>query len=263
MHEPHGAGAAPRLWLIAGTGEGPLIVRPLLERGWEVQVSVVSREAIDVYPEHPRLHLRVGAIEGEMGVTRELADAAALGRPFRWVIDATHPFAELISSVLIEACASRGQALLRLRRPDLRQVDGFLLGAAADLSQWNLKGEAILLAIGARFLVDAVRHSPGALHHARILPRADALRAAMAAGLAPHRVACLRPGGDFRIEEALCQHWRISTVLCRQSGGVTESGWRRVCSSLGLRLLLLRRPDLETALPGLDLDILLRTVGWP
>lgn len=263
IHQAHGAGAGKTLWLIAGTGEGPLLARRLLERGWQVQVSVVSRRATAAYPKHPCLRLRVGRIDGATGVARELDDAAAAGLPFRWVIDATHPFAQRISALLLEVCASMGQPLLRLHRPDGRRGDGILLDGPDDLRRWNLAGEAILLAIGARRLADTLLHCPGALHHARILPRAEALRTALAAGLAPQRVACLQPGGDFLIEKALCRHWRIGTVLCRQSGGVTEAGWRWVCSELGLRLFLLRRPIAVSEEQGLDLETLLRTVAWP
>jgi precorrin-6A/cobalt-precorrin-6A reductase len=263
MHEADGAGDGKAVWLIAGTGEGPVLARRLLARGWQVQVSVVSRGATAVYPKHPCLRLRVGSIDGAGGVARELDGAAAAGRPFRWVIDATHPFAGKISALLLEVCASTGQPLLRLHRPDGPRGDGILLDGPADLRRWNLAGEAILLAIGARRLADMLLHCPGALHHARLLPRAEALRTALAAGLAPQRVACLQPGGDFLIEKALCRHWRIGTVLCRQSGGVTEAGWRWVCSELGLRLFLLRRPIAVSDDPGLDLETLLRTVAWP
>jgi precorrin-6A/cobalt-precorrin-6A reductase len=64
----------------------------------------------------------------------------------------------------------------------------------------------------------------------------------MAAGLAPERVACLRPGSGEAVEWALVRRWRIGTVLARQSGGSTERLWRHVCSREGLRLLLLARP---------------------
>ena len=89
------------------------------------------------------------------------------------------------------------------------------------------------MAIGSRRMAEAMASTPHALHHARILPHALALQQAMAAGLPPERVACLRPGGGMAIERALCRRWGITTVLCRQSGGVTEGGWSSICSEVG------------------------------
>ena len=38
-----------RLWLVAGTGEGPPLAAALLQRGWRVRVSVVTAAAVRAY----------------------------------------------------------------------------------------------------------------------------------------------------------------------------------------------------------------------
>jgi precorrin-6A/cobalt-precorrin-6A reductase len=256
-----------RLWLIAGTGEGPLLAEALLARGWRLRLSVVGEAAARPYRSDPDLQLAVGAIgsgEGlspEQGVERELTAAADAGDPFAWVLDASHPFATTISAALARVCGARGQPLLRLGRPLEAQNGARLLDDLPQLEACVTRGERLLLAIGARQLPQAVRHGPGAVHHARLLPDATALRIAMAAGLAPGRVACLRPGGEGRIEAALCRRWRISAVLCRQSGGRTEALWRRICRDQGLELRLLRRPQEPEGVTILPLAELLAHVG--
>jgi precorrin-6A/cobalt-precorrin-6A reductase len=157
------------------------------------------------------------------------------------VVDASHPFARQVSRQLAAVCSHRGQRLLRLLRPS-PEGPATLLAGLEDLRAIPLAGESLLLAIGARQLAQAVACSPGARHHARLLPSAHSLQQAMAAGLAPERVACLRPGSGEAVEWALVRRWRIGTVLARQSGGSTERLWRHVCSREGLRLLLLARP---------------------
>jgi precorrin-6A/cobalt-precorrin-6A reductase len=265
MHTPpfHQPGGGRRLWLIAGTGEGPPLARLLLQRGWRLKVSVVSREAIRAYLPHPELELAVGALAGAQGVAAELERAARTGDAFAWVIDASHPFACRISASLAEACGACDQGLLRLRRPLLPVGSARLLDDLVDLERHCCVGEPLLLAIGARQLAAAVHHSPAALHHARILPQPAALQQAMAAGLAPQRVACLRPGGEAAIERALCRQWGIRSVLCRQSGGVTETHWRELCGALDLQLLLLRRPGEPPGGTALRLDGLIERLGEP
>jgi precorrin-6A/cobalt-precorrin-6A reductase len=65
------------------------------------------------------------------------------------------------------------------------------------------------------------------------------------------------------VERALVRRWRITTVLARQSGGPTEQLWRRICRSEGLGLLLLRRPQEQAGVEGLDAEALVATLaGW-
>ncbi len=279
MHVPsfhQGAGPAraqaPRLWLIAGTGEGPRLATALLQAGWQVRVCVVSRAAARAYAPQPGLELLVGAIGSSSpaatplaGVRQELERARASQQPYRWVIDASHPFASQITAALVQGCDEARVPLLRLQRLELSGDGGSSLAELADLRGQAQRGERWLLAIGARRLADAIGHTPGALHHARILPRPLALQQAMAAGLPAERVACLQPlaAGEQRaeVERALCRHWGIETVLCRRSGGPGEAQWRAICGDLGLRLLLLERPREPGALLRLPLERLLERVG--
>lgn len=265
------AGASrPRLWLISGTGEGPLLAERLLQRGWRLRVSVVTAAAARAYGAHPDMELAVGALGGagdaspQSAVAAELQRARAAADPFHWLVDATHPFARQISAGLAHACRLQHQPLLRLQRPHLTSGRGELLDDLADLAAVSRPAERLLLAIGARHLAQAIAASPEALHHARVLPSPQALRQAMAVGLAPERLACLRPAAaSLPVELALCRRWRIDTVLCRQSGGQSEARWQRISEALDLRLLLLRRPAEPAGVCALPLEALLQRIGVP
>jgi precorrin-6A/cobalt-precorrin-6A reductase len=259
MHDP--AGRQPlRLWLIAGTGEGPRLAHQLLERGWQLEVSVVTAAASLAYPAHRHLRLLVGALAGGEAIGHRLAAAAAAGQHYAAVVDASHPFARQISAQLAEALGQlpAQPLLLRLKRHLLSDPSDRLLAdlealAPHRLAPHCLAGRRLLLAIGARQLGRAVALSPGALHHARLLPTAEALQRAMAAGIAPERLACLRPGGggEAALLAALLRRWRIDVILCRQSGGITETLWRQLAASQGCELLLLRRPADPAGVTGL------------
>ncbi|MEB3200069.1 MAG: precorrin-6A/cobalt-precorrin-6A reductase [Synechococcaceae cyanobacterium] len=257
-----------RLWLIAGTGEGPPLAEALVGAGWRLRVSVVTQAAARAYAARPGLEIAVGAIGvRQPGVSDQLRAAAAAGDPFRWVIDASHPFAMAIRGDLSDSCRQLQQPLLRLERPrpDPAPFEQ-TLGDLAELQGCCRPGEHLLLAIGARHLAEACRRSAPALHHARILPRPEALRLALAAGLPAERVALLqpRPQGPegTPLERALCRRWRIETILCRGSGGPPELQWRRVAAELGLRLLLLQRPQgAGTHAEVLGYEALLRRLG--
>ena len=264
MHAaPWVGGGGRRIWLFAGTGEGPTLARVLLQRGWRLRISVVSPPAARAYGTAAGQDLRVGALAGQGALAQELLAVRRDGEGFTWVVDASHPFARSISACLAAVCADLGQPLLRLKRPllPLGRAEG--LGDLTDLGRHGLAGERLLLAIGARQLAAAVRLTPRAVHHGRILPLPLALQQATAAGLDPERIACLRPGGDGAIERALCRHWRLTSVLARRSGGKNEALWHAIAADLGLRLLLLNRPPEPPGVMALPLGPLLDELGWP
>ena len=257
MHQP-----SPRLWLIGGTGEGPVLAERLLQRGWQLTVSLVGAPAALAYRPHPELTLRVGAIDGEQGVGAELAAAEAIGRPYAVVVDASHPFACLVSRQLAATCKQRGQRLLRLLRPPL-PGEAKVLPGLEDLRSHSLQGHCLLLAIGARQLSLAMACSPGATHFARVLPSPSSLQQAMAAGLAADQVACLRPGSGLEVERALLRRWRITKVLARQSGGATEQLWQQLCASPERQLLLIGRPAEPAGVVALNQADLLEALVLP
>jgi precorrin-6A/cobalt-precorrin-6A reductase len=263
MHARASQPGGNRIWLFSGTGEGPPLARTLVQRGWRLRIWVVSAAAVRAYPPMEGLELVVGALGGAPAFSQALAAAAAAGRSPTWVVDATHPFAQRISADLLQACRLHGQPLLRLQRPLLPAGRATLLAGLEELGRLPLAGRSLLLAIGARQLPTAIAHSPGARHHARILPSATALAQAMAAGLAPERVACLRPTAQGWVERALCQRWGIETVLCRQSGGAGEQLWQGLAEACGLQLLLLQRPAGPGDSQGLEGPELLRRLGQP
>lgn len=260
MHRAEMHQESRRLWLLSGTGEGPVLAQQLLAMGWQLTVSVVTPAAALAYAASDDLTIQVGALAGEAGVGAELAAARAAGHPYAVVVDASHPFACQVSRDLAAVCGRQQQRLLRLQRPAL-EGPATLLPALEDLQAVPLAGQNLLLAIGARQLAVAMAQSRGARHHARLLPTANSLQQAMAAGLEPDRVACLRPGSDLAVERALVRRWRITTVLARQSGGPTEQLWRRICRSEGLSLLLLRRPQEQAGVESLDVEALLATLA--
>jgi len=260
MHGGEMHHSSRRLWMVSGTGEGPLLARQLLAMGWQLTVSVVTPAAALAYAASENLTIQVGALAGEAGIGAELAAAWASGQPYAVVVDASHPFASQVSRDLAAVCRRHRQRLLRLLRPALGGA-ATVLDQLDDLAALPLAGEPMLLAIGARQLATAMGRSRGARHHARLLPSASALQQAMAAGLEPARVACLRPGAELEVERALVRRWGITTVLARQSGGGTEQLWHDICAREGARLLLLRRPDEPAAAAGLELDALLATLA--
>lgn len=235
------------LWLLSGTGEGPLIASHLVSNGWLVSVSVVSELAALPYQNLDLENLWVGSLGGVKGIRVVLENALKAHKGYDWIVDATHPFAELISTNLRKACSELRQPLLRFERP-IEAIDGAsMVSSWEDLASQSLQGKRLLFAIGARYLsqaVDSARQA-GAEVFARVLPSPESLRQAFASEISDDHLAVLRPlqgqpKGD--LEAALCRRWSIDALVCRQSGGITEQLWKTICCDQGITLWLISRP---------------------
>jgi precorrin-6A/cobalt-precorrin-6A reductase len=244
MHDPHNRQG--HLWLLAGTGEGPGLAHALLRQGWRVSVSVVTPGAAAAYRQLPLSHVWVGPLADVAAIQHRLA-TQRIDR----VVDATHPFATVISRQLVEACGASAGGLVRFER----RLEPIISTAAAQLHMIDnvqlVRSERLLLALGSRHLsaVVAAFSPPPPQLFARVLPTPAGLRQARAAGIPPEQLALLRPlqslapaAASGALELALCRRWQITDVLCRQSGGASERCWHRVAEALGLRLWLLLRP---------------------
>ena len=237
------------IWLLAGTGEGPILADALQKQGWRVTVSVVSTQASWPYLEMSLTSVFVGALQGAEGIKKILNNAQHLHDGFDWVIDATHPFALEISTNLHEACNEFKQPLLRFERPYEDLPSAHKIQALRDLSNYSLQGRNFLIALGVRHLSEAINlvRRSGAKAFARVLPTPESLRQTLKCSLNESHYAIIRPfqgsrKGDF--EHALCRRWSITDVLCRQSGGPIQKYWQEVCQREKMDLWLISHPNL-------------------
>ncbi len=236
------------IWILSGTGEGPSLVKALVRGGWKVSVSVVSNQAASSYLGLPLEEIWIGPLEGVHGIKRVLKQAEQRHHGFAYVIDATHPFALVISADLRDACNESNQHLIRFDRPlESPPSDFSLIKTLRELPEQGIKGQKVLFAIGARHLNEAVEiaQNAGAIPFARVLPSHESLRYALACELPPNHLAVLRPLlgqplGEFEV--ALCRRWGIELVVCRQSGGLTQILWQDICNSHEIDLCLISRP---------------------
>ncbi len=236
-----------RVWLLGGTGEGPLVAGAFLEQGWQVAVSVVSSHASIPYLEMESVVILIGPLDGVEGIRELLKRPIFSPDAFDLVVDATHPFAIEISSNLIKACQELQQPLIRFERPIEDSSGANVISESSHFSKFLIKGRNVLMAIGARYLSEAVvsARDAGANVFARVLPFPGSIRQALSSGIPESHLAILQPlqgsetGG---YEYAICRRWGITDVLCRESGGKTQKFWTELCAKENIRLWLISRP---------------------
>lgn len=230
--------------ILGGTGEARRIAESLAARpGLSVILSLAgrTRDPLGV----PFCAMRVGGFGGAEGLARYVrAEGIDL------VIDATHPFARMISSNAEIATHEACVPLVILDRPPWQAVTGDRwlrvpdMAAAAALLAGRAP-ERVFLAIG-RQEAGAFRGAPA--HHYLIRSVEP-----VAAGDLPGAETLLARGPFAESDERrLMQERRITLVVAKNSGGAATYGKITAARALGLPVVLVDRPVRAAALASVE-----------
>ena len=234
------------LWLLTGTGEGHTFTESLIKEGWKITVSVVSERASIPYERLNIENILIGALTTEEEIRSIIFNAKNHQNGFLCVVDLTHPFATKITRSISKVCKEIGQPYIRYERSSVNISNAFLIEKFSDLLNYDLQNKSILLAVGVRQLQESITFAKaaGANVYARVLANPESIKKTLSSSIYKGNFAVLNPSvrSNGIIERALVRKWKISGVICRQSGGKNESLWHEICLSMDIKLWLLERP---------------------
>ena len=135
------------VWILSGTSDGPLIANRLLELNYSVFASVLTYKAGQAYIKNPRLHIITGRLNNKDQIINFINK-----NKITCVVDATHPFAVIISKNLNNACKEINTPLLIFERKSLikKTNNFFYIDHLKDINNVDIENKNILLAIGSR-----------------------------------------------------------------------------------------------------------------
>jgi precorrin-6A/cobalt-precorrin-6A reductase len=249
-----------RILILGGTTEARRLAERLAERvDVDVTVSLAGRTTA---PAAHAVQVRVGGFGGAEGLgqylTTERVDA---------LVDATHPYAAIISANAADAAAATRIPLLALRRSPwvARSGDRWIevADAAAAVQALGKAPRRVFLAFGR----GGIRTFARAPQHWYLVRSVEPVDPPLAV---PH-ASYLTGRGPFTEadDRALLAGHAIDLVVAKNSGGTATYGKIAAARALGLPVILLRRPALpevptvetvEEALTWLDHALALRGV---
>lgn len=192
------------------------------------------------HPNLPEGEVRVGGFGGADGLASwlrtERVDA---------VIDATHPFAQVMTANAARACASAGVPMLVLRRPAWEPRPGWHLVTSLDEAAAALPalGEHVFLTTGRQGLSHFAHLNLSFLVRAVDPPEPP---------LPPNTTALLARGPfTFDDELALLREHRIDVLVTKNSGGRMTSAKLDAADELGVPVVLVQRPP-EPQVPAVS-----------
>lgn len=181
---------------------------------------------------------RGGGFDGAAGLARHLDE-----RGFDALVDATHPFASVITAHAVEASTLTGVPLLVLRRPgwieqagnDWQRVPSFPAAAAVVRAR---SPRVVFLAIGRRELATfAGIDEPAFLLRMIDPPTAEETL--------PPRHTVLLARGPFEpaAERELLIAHGVDLIVTKDSGGTGAAGKLDAARGLGLPVIMVERPS--------------------
>jgi len=232
-------GGPERLLVLGGTTEASALVRALAAHPhrFDVILSLAGRTAS---PKPEPVATRVGGFGGAEGLavwmTQQRIDR---------LIDATHPFAERISRNAALAAQGLGVALLAVRRPAWTRLPGDLWTEVDDMeaaaAALGATPRRVFLTVGRQELA-AFAAAPRHAYHVRTIePVGDLLRV-------PH-LAEITARGPFTVEAetAFLRDARIERLVTKNSGGAATYAKIEAARTLGIPVVVVRRPAMPEA----------------
>ncbi len=239
-----------RLLLLGGTREALELARALAAKA-DLQ-TITSLAGRTRTPAETPGEVRVGGFGGAEGLARFLeAEAVDL------VIDATHPFAEIMARNAAAACRETGVPRLKLLRPAWKRESGdrWIEVESTEQAAETLPSLAkrVFLTIGHQDLRAFARHSKIWFLVRLIDPPEGPLP------LAAHEIVLGRGPFAEADEIALRREYGIEALVAKNSGGELTYAKIAAARRLGLSVIMLHRPDPP---PGKSVETVDQALAW-
>jgi precorrin-6A/cobalt-precorrin-6A reductase len=222
-----------RILILGGTAEARQLAGRLAGRtGLEITLSLAGRTAT---PAAQPVPVRVGGFGGADGLAKYL-----VAERIDALIDATHPYANVISANAVAAVRRNGVPFIALRRPPWVAVAGDRWIAASDVREAvraiGQTPRRVFVALGRNELAP-FRDAP---QHYYLIRSVDPVEPPLPL---PH-VGYVTGRGPFSEadDHALMTEHRIEIVVAKNSGGTATYGKIAAARALGIDVIMLRRP---------------------
>ena len=223
-----------RLLIFGGTTEGRILAQRLTERGHQVTVSVATPLGAEEMSGIP-CTVWAGRMEAAE-MERRIPD-------FALVIDATHPYAEVVSAQIRRACEQTGIPLRRVLRAPSQETDCVRVESCRAAAEYlRDRPGNVLVTTGSKALRDYACLPPARLYP-RVLPTHEALDICEEMGV-PHRnILALQGPFTLEMNTAMLAQYHISYLVTKdggKAGGFEEK--RLAAQKTGAQLILVGRP---------------------
>ncbi|PWI32247.1 precorrin-6A reductase [Vibrio albus] len=164
------------------------------------------------------------------------------------VIDAAHPYAQVLRQTILDACRPLECPVIRYERPStIESIDHPLIHRVSDVAQAckKIRGDQkkVLLTTGSKDLRAFCCQLPDTTLYARVLPTSGVIAECEEAGLGIENIIAMKGPFSQAMNHALYQMLQPDVVITKESGqvgGFTEKVFP--CIELGIECIVIERP---------------------
>lgn len=256
-----------KVFLFAGTTEGQEVAACCAAEGIPACVFTATDYGASLIPEMPGITVRDGRLqEADMeAVFREEAAPEAV------VIDATHPYADIVTANIRQACVAAGLTYVRVLRESTYAADAEAGGdvwvdSPEEAAAWLAGQEGnVLLTTGSKELrhFTSIPDFQNRLYP-RILPLAANVAATLELGYPASHLICMQGPFSLEMNTALL-HFADARFLVTKdtgrAGGFSEK--LEAARACGCRLVIIGRPLREEGISVEECRKLLQAMAAP
>lgn len=228
----------PLIWLIAGTSEGRSLIKALADVEVDIIASVATEYGASIIEPQHNLKVIVGRMN--LAAMEEFIEA---NKP-DCVIDATHPYAVVVTKTVKSACDAASCRYLRLLRPESETDDCITVASYQDAVAFLNEVEGnIFLTTGSNAL-DLFTKVAGYQERItlRILPMMNSLEKAIALGYRPSNIICIQGPFSKELNTVMFKEALASYVITKESGSAGGfEAKKEAATAAGSKLVVIKR----------------------
>lgn len=233
------------IFVAAGTQDGRELAGFLLEQGFQVTASVVSRYGEQLLRQYPGIQVNDRPLDAD-----GLADY--MGRQgVRVFVDASHPYAQQVSQNAMAACRRLSVPYLRYEReatPISYEKAYCVPDYEAAAKKASELGRQVFLTTGSRNL-QIFANSPAlkdCVLTVRVLPTADVLAMCEELGFSPKQIIAMQGPFSQALNEAMFEQYGAEVIVSKNSGQIGGADTKfAAAEAMGLPIVLIDRPKLN------------------
>ncbi len=232
--------------VLGGTTEGRELTQKLIEEGYPCLLSVVTNYGKELIGSLP-IEIQVGALD-KLSLERLLSE-----KKVKIIIDATHPYAEEIKKIAVEAAEEAGIDYLRYEReplplpvdPNIIVVEDY--PAALDMLKMNQSG--VFFSIGVRNLhyFKALWVEGSHPVWVKTYPDSKSLEICLQLGLKHEQIFAFHGAGNKELLKAMLNLTGAEWIVTKESGHLGGTDIKIAAGlDLGKKILIVKRPEIQS-----------------
>lgn len=232
-----------KVLVFGGTTEGRNLCQHLISLDFNVTLCVATEYGQSKINEKPLLSVVSKRMDKE-----EMEDFIVLG-VYDFVIDATHPYADIVTENIKVACNHTNTKLLRLLRGVSENEDGcFYVKNTKEAIEILEKTKGnIFLTVGSKTLEEYTKlEDYNKRCFVRVIPMVKSLEKCIDLGFDRSKIICMEGPFSAELNQVMFKMSNATYVITKDSGHI--GGFKEkiiACRNLGIKVIIIRRPNME------------------